>query len=68
MSLASAVQCDDKHQNLVEVRPVKKRSDNVERNKRKEEWVRNEGPIKCELRLRARGGVVRVLLFSGLFF
>ena len=37
--------------------PVKKCSDSVVRSKRKEEWVRNEGPIECELRLHARGGV-----------
>ena len=38
----------------VEVCPVKKRSDSVERSKRREEWVRNEGPVKCELRLRVK--------------
>ena len=29
----------------VEVGPVKKRSDSVERSTRKEEWIRIEGPI-----------------------
>ena len=40
---------DDTHQNSVEVCPVKKCSDSAERSKRKEEWVRDEGPIECKL-------------------
>ena len=39
-------QCDDTHQNLVEICPIKKYSYSVERSKRKEEWVRDEGLIE----------------------
>ena len=39
-------QCDDTHQNMAEVCPVKKCSDSVERSKRNGEWVRN---VKCSL-------------------
>ena len=53
---------DDTYQNPVEVRLVKKRSDSIERSAWEEESFRNERPSKCELRLCARWGVVRVLL------
>ena len=39
-------QCDDTHQNPIEVRPVKKRSGSVERSTWEEEWFRNERPSK----------------------
>ena len=35
-------QCDDTHQNPVEVCPVKKHSDSVERSTLEDEWFRNE--------------------------
>ena len=38
--------CDDTHQNSVEIRPVKKRSDSIERSTWEEEWFRNERPGK----------------------
>ena len=39
-------QCDDTHQNSVEICPIKKYSYSAERSKRKEEWVRDEGLIE----------------------
>ena len=58
LDIFSVHQCDDTHQNPVDVRPVKNRSDSVERSTWKEEWFRNERPSKRQLRLCAEGGVV----------